>query len=247
MDAWPIHTFTCWDDFLDGQVLLIDKPREWTSFDVVNKVRYAIRKGGGFRKIKVGHAGTLDPLATGVLVICTGRMTKQIQVLTADDKTYDGHMTLGAVTDSHDLETEVKPSGDPSGIGMAELHEATRNLTGELAQMPPMFSAKKVDGQKAYVAARKGKEIALRKAEVTVHRFDITSWETPVMGFNIHCTKGTYIRALARDLGETAGCGAYLSELRRTASGTFKLSDCMSLEALLARFETLPAPAPEAN
>ena len=247
MDAWPVHTFTTWEDFQQGQVLLIDKPREWTSFDVVNKVRYAIRKGGGFRKIKVGHAGTLDPLATGVLVICTGRMTKQINVLTADDKVYDGHMTLGGVTDSHDLETEVKPSGDPSEISMADLQEATGKLTGDLAQMPPMFSAKKVDGQKAYVAARKGKEIALRKAEVTVRRFDITSWKAPVMSFDIHCSKGTYIRALARDLGEATGCGAYLSELRRTASGTFKLADCMSLEALLERLAALPAPVSKAD
>ena len=227
--------------------MLIDKPREWTSFDVVNKVRYAIRKGGGFRKIKVGHAGTLDPLATGVLVICTGRMTKQINVLTADDKVYDGHMTLGGVSDSHDLETEVKPSGDPSEISMAELQEATGKLTGNLAQMPPMFSAKKVDGQKAYIAARKGKEIALRKAEVTVHRFDVTSWDCPKMGFDIHCSKGTYIRALARDIGETLGCGAHLSQLRRTASGNFALSDCWTLDAFLEKLTSLSQPIPSTD
>jgi tRNA pseudouridine55 synthase len=242
MDAWPVHTFTCWDDFLEGQVLLIDKPREWTSFDVVNKVRYAIRKGGGFRKIKVGHAGTLDPLATGVLVICTGRMTKQIHVLTADDKVYDGHMTLGAVTDSHDLETEIRTTGDPTPLSLGELESAATDLTGPLEQLPPMFSAKKVGGQKAYIAARKGKELALRKAEVTVHRFDITAWDSPVMGFDIHCSKGTYIRALARDLGEALGCGAYLSQLRRSASGSFALSDCWTLDTFLEKLKSLEEP-----
>ena len=247
MDKWPIHTFTCWEDFQKGQVLLIDKPREWTSFDVVNKVRYAIRKGGGFRKIKVGHAGTLDPLATGVLVICTGRMTKQINVLTADDKAYDGHMTLGAVTDSHDLETEVRITGDPASLSLQDINEAATQLTGPLQQLPPLFSAKKVDGQKAYIAARKGREIALRKADVTVHRFDVTSWDCPKMGFDIRCSKGTYIRALARDIGETLGCGAHLSGLRRTASGNFALSDCWALDAFLEKLTSLPQPIPSTD
>lgn len=244
MEAWPIHTFTCWEDFQEGQVLLIDKPLEWTSFDVVNKVRFAIRKGGGFRKIKVGHAGTLDPLATGVLVICTGRMTKKINLLMSEDKEYDGHMTLGAETDSHDLETEVRVTGDANGISIEELALATGKLTGKLAQMPPMFSAKKVGGQKAYVAARKGQEIALRTADVTVHKFAPTTWDCPQMGFDIHCSKGTYIRALARDLGKTLGCGAHLSSLRRTASGKFSLADCWSLASFLERLEALPAPPP---
>ena len=247
MDAWPVHTFTTWEDFQEGQVLLIDKPREWTSFDVVNKVRYAIRKGGGFRKIKVGHAGTLDPLATGVLVVCTGRMTKRINELTAEDKAYDGHITFGSTTDSHDLETEPQPSGEASGLTREALDETVATLTGDLQQIPPRFSAKKVNGQKAYIAARKGKDIQMRVAEVTVKRFDITDWTSPVMGFDILCSKGTYIRALARDAGKATGVGAHLSALRRTASGDFRLEDCLSLDAFLSQLEALPAPAPKTD
>ena len=245
MNGWPVHTFQRWEDFQEGQVLLIDKPLEWTSFDVVNKVRYAIRKGGGFRKIKVGHAGTLDPLATGVLVVCTGRMTKRINELTAEDKAYDGHMTFGATTASHDRETEIQPAGDPSGLDLDALRKAADTLTGTIAQTPPLFSAKKVDGQKAYIAARKGRELKMRTVDVTVHQFDITGWANPVMHFDIRCSKGTYIRALARDMGSATGCGAYLSALRRTASGDFPLSACLSLDAFLARLEALPPPAPK--
>ena len=247
MDAWPVHTFTTWQDFQEGQVLLLDKPREWTSFDVVNKVRYAIRKGGGFRKIKVGHAGTLDPLATGVLVICTGKMTKRINELTAEDKAYDGHITFGSTTDSHDLETEPQPSGDASELTREALDETVATLTGDLQQIPPRFSAKKVNGQKAYIAARKGQDIQMRVSEVTVKRFDITDWTSPVMGFDILCSKGTYIRALARDAGKATGVGAHLSALRRTASGDFQLEDCLSLDTFLSRLEALPAPAPKTD
>ena len=245
MNTWPVHNFQTWDNFQEGQVLLIDKPREWTSFDVVNKIRYAIRRGGGFRKIKVGHAGTLDPLATGVLVICTGRMTKRINELTAENKSYEGHITFGSVTDSHDLETELRAVGDPSGLTLEHLKDATANLKGKIQQMPPLYSAKKVAGQKAYIAARKGKEIALRNAEVTVHQFDITNWSCPVMDFDIRCSKGTYIRSLARDIGDITQVGAHLSALRRTASGDFSLKDCWSIEELLARLEALPAPLPK--
>ena len=247
MNEWPVHTFQSWEDFQLGQVLLIDKPLEWTSFDVVNKIRYAIRRGGGFGKIKVGHAGTLDPLATGVLVVCTGRMTKRIHELAADDKAYDGHMTLGSVTDSHDLETEIRTTSDTTALDLKDLQHATAGLTGNLDQMPPVFSAKKVNGQKAYLAARKGRDIALRAAPVTVHRFDITDWSCPIMGFDILCSKGTYIRALARDLGEATGTGAHLSALRRTASGQFQLKDCWSLDSFLSRLEGLRTLEPESD
>lgn len=240
MNAWPVHTFQRWDDFLEGQVLLIDKPLKWTSFDVVNKVRYAIRKGGGFKKIKVGHAGTLDPLASGVLVLCTGRMTKQIEGLLAADKSYDGQMTFGSTTPSHDLETEPTPSGDPAALDLAILTEAAAAFTGTIQQKPPRFSAKKVGGKKAYIAARKGQDIELRTVDVDVQRFAVTGWHSPVMDFDIRCSKGTYIRALARDMGTHAGCGAHLSKLRRTASGDFLLSDCLSLDELLARLDALP-------
>jgi len=247
MNGWPVHTFQTWEDFLEGQVLLIDKPLEWTSFDVVNKVRHLIRHGGRFKKIKVGHAGTLDPLATGVLVLCTGRMTKRINELTAEDKTYDGHMTFGATTDSHDRECEVKPQGDPSALTLSDLESAAQELTGTISQMPPMYSAKKVGGQTAYKAARKGKEIALQPVDVTVQGFKICGWNSPQMEFDIRCSKGTYIRALARDMGEKTSVGAYLSALRRTASGDFPLSDCLSIDAFTERLQTLPAPIPRAN
>lgn len=242
MQDWPIHTFKRWEDFQEGQVLLFDKPSEWTSFDVVNKVRHLIRRGGGFRKIKVGHAGTLDPLATGVLVICTGRMTKRINELTAEDKSYDGHITFGARTESHDLESPLIPGGPTEAIAMADLTAAAHRLTGDIAQLPPTFSAKKVGGQKAYVAARKGIDIGLAPVPVTLHRFDVTEWSNPVMSFDIRCSKGTYIRAIARDMGEALGCGAYLSHLRRTASGSFPLSDCTTIAAFEAALEALPAP-----
>ena len=242
MDTWPVHTFTTWEDFQEGQVLLIDKPREWTSFDVVNKVRHLIRRGGGFTKIKVGHAGTLDPLATGVLVLCTGRMTKRIAELSAEDKAYDGHITFGANTDSHDLEMPLIPVGTTEGLQLESLREFAVDFTGEIDQLPPNFSAKKVGGQKAYVAARKGKEIGLSPVKVKVHRFDVTSWEDPTMGFDILCSKGTYIRSFARDMGKVTGCGAHLSALRRTASGAFRLDQCWSIEDFEARISTLPAP-----
>lgn len=247
MDGWPVHTFTRWADFQEGQVLLIDKPLEWTSFDVVNKVRHLIRRGGGFKKIKVGHAGTLDPLATGVLVVCTGRMTKRINELTAEDKRYEGHMTFGATTDSHDLETELKPVGTTDDLDLEVLKGHAADLTGPIEQLPPTFSAKKVGGQKAYIAARKGRDIGLTPVPVMVHRFEVTSWADPVMGFDITCSKGTYIRALARDMGRDAGCGAHLSSLRRSASGDFTLSSCMTLETLESRLEALPDPLPAAD
>jgi tRNA pseudouridine55 synthase len=242
MNGWPVHSFQSWDDFLQGQVLLIDKPREWTSFDVVNKVRHLIRRGGGFKKIKVGHAGTLDPLATGVLVLCTGRMTKRIAELSAEDKAYDGHFTFGANTDSHDLEMPLIPVGPTDGLSLDTLRETALAFTGQIEQLPPNFSAKKVGGQKAYVAARKGKDIGLSPVPVQVHRFDITAWEEPKMSFDILCSKGTYIRSFARDLGKVTGCGAHLSALRRTASGAFNLDECWSVEEFEARISTLPDP-----
>ena len=211
---------------------------------MVNKVRHLIRRGGGFKKIKVGHAGTLDPLATGVLVICTGRMTKRINELTAEDKAYDGHMTFGATTDSHDLETELKPGGATGDLTLASLETHAEGLTGTIEQLPPHYSAKKVGGQKAYVAARKGRDIGLAPVEVTVHRFNLTGWEDPVLSFDILCSKGTYIRALARDMGKAAGCGAHLSSLRRTASGHFALSECRSIDEFEAHLDQLPAPVP---
>jgi tRNA pseudouridine55 synthase len=242
MGNWPIHTFTQWADFQEGQVLLIDKPLEWTSFDVVNKVRHLIRRGGGFKKIKVGHAGTLDPLATGVLVLCTGRMTKRIAELSAEDKAYQGHMTFGSTTESLDLESTPIPGGSTEALDLANLREAAVEFTGAIEQLPPIFSAKKVGGRRAYRAARKGEDIALSPVSVNVHRFDVTDWSDPIMSFDVLCSKGTYIRALARDMGKSTGAGAHLSSLCRTASGDFPLSECWSLDTFEARLNALPAP-----
>jgi tRNA pseudouridine55 synthase len=246
------------DDFLEGQVFVIDKPLEWTSFDVVNKVRGTIRHTFDIRKIKVGHAGTLDPLASGVLIICTGRKTKTIDLIQAGEKTYTGTIRLGVTTPSFDAETGVDNWGEGTHIDKLDLqtisHAATQNLIGNLAQMPPQFSAKKVDGVTAYKAARKGKTVALQPKAVTVVSFDIHSFTQekikgandkshPVVdvGFEIVCSKGTYIRALARDLGEILKVGGTLTSLRRTKSGNFDVENAWDLTELL---ETVKSCAP---
>ena len=169
-------------------------------------------------------------------------MTKRIAELSAEDKAYDGHFTFGANTDSHDLEMPLIPVGPTDGLSLDSLRETALAFTGQIEQLPPNFSAKKVGGQKAYVAARKGKDIGLSPVPVQVHRFDITAWEDPKMSFDILCSKGTYIRSFARDLGKVTGCGAHLSALRRTASGAFNLDECWSVEEFEARISTLPDP-----
>lgn len=251
LDA-KLFQFTCGDDFQEGRILLIDKPIEWTSFDVVNKVRSLIRHNCGFKKIKVGHAGTLDPLATGVLVICTGRMTKQINQFLIDDKCYDGSMRLGATTASYDREQpeeNVQPDERVADLTQEELQiMVDGQFVGPISQLPPKFSAKKVDGRRAYKSARKGLDVVLQPVDVTVGRFDVGPLQKgePGMGltldFEVDCSKGTYIRALARDLGEAAGCGAYLSKLRRTRSGDFSLAQCHQLPDLEARIAALAPP-----
>ncbi len=258
-----LFEFESAEDFLNGRILLIDKPLEWTSFDVVNKVRGLIRQNGGIKKIKVGHAGTLDPLATGVLVLCTGQLTKQIEGFLADDKHYDGTMRLGAVTVSQDREQpeqEVLPMDsavmqalEHAGDGFFE--ELLGEFRGSISQVPPSFSAKKVNGRRAYKSARKGELIAVPPAEVTVSRFEVSGLRSGtvdggapgmLLDFEVDCSKGTYIRALARDLGAAAGCGAYLSKLRRTRSGNFSLSQCWQLDDLAARIERI-TPLPEGH
>jgi len=217
------------DDFLEGQLILIDKPLGWTSFDAVKKIRFAIRKKFNLKKIKVGHAGTLDPLASGLLLICTGRYTKKIADLTHEGKTYSGTFSLGWTTPSFDLETERENEKSTDHISEAMVREATAKLTGEIMQRPPIFSAKKVEGKRAYISARKGKDVKLEAKPVVVSRFD-TSVEIPEVDFVIECSKGTYIRALARDLGEILGCGAYLRSLRRERVGEYDVSNAMSPE-----------------
>ncbi|MGB2040151.1 MAG: tRNA pseudouridine(55) synthase TruB [Flavobacteriales bacterium] len=232
--------------FLEGQAMVIDKPLTWTSFDVVNKVRYALRGFTGAKKIKVGHAGTLDPLATGVLVVCCGRATKTIDTLQAQAKVYTATVRLGAHTPSLDAETEVDVWAEhPSAVtSLTEeaVAKAAASLTGTLEQRPPLYSAKKVDGVKAYDAARKGADIKLRTSTVTVDVFRVdraVAQEVdghPVFDVDvtIHCSKGTYIRSLARDLGDTLGVGGTLTALCRVSSGDFHVDHAWSVDALVA-------------
>jgi tRNA pseudouridine55 synthase len=210
----------------EGRVLLVNKPYEWTSFDVVNKLRYKLKIK------KIGHAGTLDPLATGLLIICTGKFTKKIDEYQAQEKEYTGHFVIGQTTPSHDLETALSPAADISSITLEQIYAAAKKLTGILQQIPPLHSAIKVDGKRAYELARKGKDMELKPREVTVSQFEITSIEKSNIAFRIVCSKGTYIRSLARDFGNELGVGAYLASLCRTRIGNFKLEEAKSLEEI---------------
>jgi tRNA pseudouridine55 synthase len=208
----------------EGRVLLVNKPFSWTSFDVVNKLRNKLKIK------KIGHAGTLDPLATGLLIICTGKMTKQIETFMGLEKEYTGIFVIGQTTPSHDLETEVSEPKDISGVTTEMITEVVKSLTGNISQLPPMHSAIKVGGKRAYKFARKGKEVELKPREVEVKEFEITSTQLPELHFRIVCSKGTYIRSLARDLGEGIGAGAYLSQLCRTRIGSYKLEDALTID-----------------
>ncbi len=217
--------------FEEGEVLLIDKPLGWTSFDVVNSLRYFIRKVYGLKKIKVGHAGTLDPMATGLLIICTGRMTKQIDRFQGMDKVYEGEMHLGATTPSYDKETEPDRHFDIGHLNLALLREKATAFVGEIDQVPPLYSAIKIKGKRAYDFARKNEEVTLKARRVTIHNFHITRYEPPLASFEVKCSKGTYIRSLVRDFGESLQNGAYLTALKRTRIGDFSLSGAQTLEA----------------
>jgi tRNA pseudouridine55 synthase len=208
----------------EGRVLLVNKPLEWTSFDVVNKLRYKLKIK------KIGHAGTLDPLATGLLIICVGKKTKQIESFMGLEKEYTGIFVLGQTTPSYDLETPVSEKKDISGITPEAIASAVKSLTGKISQLPPAHSAIKVGGKRAYKFARKGKEVELQPREVEVKEFEITSSQLPELHFRIVCSKGTYIRSLAHDLGEALGVGAYLSQLCRTRIGQYKLENALSIE-----------------
>jgi tRNA pseudouridine55 synthase len=208
------------------RVILIDKPLQWTSFDVVNKLR------GRLKIKKIGHAGTLDPLATGLLILCTGKMTKRIDEYQAQEKEYTGNLVIGQTTPSHDLETPVSEAKDVSSISETNIVEATKKFTGIIQQIPPIHSAIKVDGKRAYALARKGKEPELKPREVTVSEFEITAINLPIVSFRIICSKGTYIRSLVRDFGNELGVGAYLSKLCRTRIGQFHLKDAQTIEEI---------------
>jgi len=220
-------------DYQAGAVLLVDKPKDWTSFDVVNKIRHKLKKRLKVKKIKVGHAGTLDPMATGLLIICTGKATKTIQTYQDQPKVYTGTMTLGATTPSFDAETTVDAEYPIDHIDKDLIEQARQQFLGTIQQVPPMFSAIKVDGQPLYKRARKGETIQVQPREVHMYEFEITRVELPEVDFRVRCSKGTYIRALANDFGKTLDSGAYLTALRRTAIGDYQVDDAWQLEHLV--------------
>ena len=218
-------------NFIEGELLLIDKPLEWTSFDVVNYIRSFLRKTYDLKKLKVGHAGTLDPLATGLLIICTGKMTKRIDEYQGMDKVYVGQMKLGATTPSFDKETEEDNHFDISGLAEEELLKTTEKFLGEIDQIPPLYSAIKIDGKRAYEHARKKEKKEIKARQVTIHEFKLLNIALPLIDFYVKSSKGTYIRSLARDFGESLNSGAYLTQLRRTQIGEFNVNNAWSLDS----------------
>ena len=218
-------------DFLEGQVLLFNKPLGWSSFDVVKKVRGIIKSSKNIRKIKVGHAGTLDPLADGLLILCTGKFTKRIDEIQGQKKLYTGEITLGATTPSYDRETEVDQTFDTSKITNKLIHKVSKKFEGKIMQKPPIFSALKREGKRLYQHAREGTKIEIQAREVEIESFKITSIEIPKITFEIICSKGTYIRSLAHDFGKELNNGAHLSSLRREMIGNFSLSDAISIDS----------------
>lgn len=221
------------DDYISGQVLLIDKPLNWTSFQVVNKLRWEIRQAFTIKKIKVGHAGTLDPLATGLLVICTGKMTKQIDTFQGQIKEYTGTITLGSTTPSFDLETEVNKTFSTEHITETLIKETTKEFIGDIQQFPPVFSALKKDGKRLYEFARAGEEVEIKSRTVNISEFEITTIDGLNISFRVVCNKGTYIRSLANDFGKALQSGAHLSALRRTKIGDFDVDNATSIDAFI--------------
>lgn len=216
-----------------GQVFLIDKPLHWTSFDAVNKLKHAFKP----HKIKIGHAGTLDPLATGLLVICVGKKTKEIDQFQAQTKVYTGKILVGATTPSFDLETEVDARYPVDHITPEVLEDARQRFVGLISQIPPVYSAIKVGGKRAYESARKGEDLVLKSREVHIEAFELDATNFPELAFRVVCSKGTYIRSLARDLGEALGSGGHLIELRREKIGNFDVKDALSIEEAGAKIK----------
>jgi tRNA pseudouridine55 synthase len=217
-------------DFVEGEVLLINKPFEWTSFDAVNFIRSFLKRIYHFKNLKVGHAGTLDPLATGLLIICTGKKTKQIEQFMGMDKVYVGSMQLGATTPSYDRETEIDQVFDISQLTNEQIQQAAMQFLGEIDQVPPAFSAVKIDGKRAFNYARKNNEVEIKSRKVTIHNFELINIHLPAVDFAVTCSKGTYIRSLVNDFGKSLGNGAFLTELCRTKIGDFSLNDALTLE-----------------
>jgi tRNA pseudouridine55 synthase len=216
-------------DFITGEILLFNKDKDWTSFDVVNKARNIIRKKLEIKKIKVGHAGTLDPMATGLLVVCTGKFTKKINELQNDRKEYIANITIGGVTASYDKETEVEKEFDISDINKDKIESALKEFEGKQMQVPPIYSAIKVDGKRAYQIARKGGEVEMKPREIEIYNIELTEYNLPEITVKIDCSKGTYIRSLANDLGKKLNNGAYLSGLVRTKSGEFQIENSITI------------------
>jgi tRNA pseudouridine55 synthase len=229
-------------DFKSGTILSFDKPLEWTSFGLVNKVRYLLCRHIGEKKLKVGHAGTLDPLATGVLIICTGKATKQIDTLQAKTKEYVATLQLGATTPSFDLETEVDATYPTAHITEEKVKEALTRFIGRIEQVPPSYSACKVDGKRAYDLARQGKEVELKAKVLVIDEIELQDFNPAAMQATIRvvCSKGTYIRALARDIGLALNSGAHLTALRRTRIGDYRVEECHTLDTFQQWLETLP-------
>ncbi|MUU78559.1 tRNA pseudouridine(55) synthase TruB [Winogradskyella endarachnes] len=227
------------EDFLAGQVLLIDKPLTWTSFQAVNKLRWEIRQAFNIKKIKVGHAGTLDPLATGLLVICTGKMTKQINIFQGQEKEYTGTFTLGATTPSFDLESEINQTFPTEHITDELIHATTEQFIGKIEQFPPVFSAIKKDGKRLYEFARAGEAVEIKPRQVEITEFEITKIDQLELHFRVVCSKGTYIRSLANDFGKALNSGAHLSSLRRTRIGDFKVENGLTPEEFMASLPSI--------
>lgn len=218
------------EDFLNGQVLLIDKPLHWSSFQAVNKIKYLlINKAGLPKKFKIGHAGTLDPLASGLLLICTGKFTKRISELQGQAKEYTGTFYIGATTPSYDLETEIDQTFDISHIDDSLVHETVKQFLGEIDQKPPVFSAIKKDGKRLYEHARAGEEVEIASRKTTIHEFEITRIALPEIDFRVVCSKGTYIRSLAYDFGKAMNSGSHLTALRRTKIGDYNVTNAIDV------------------
>lgn len=222
---------------VEGEIFYVDKPLRWTSFDVVKRIRGVLSRRTGIKKLKVGHAGTLDPLATGVMTVVTGRATKRIEELQAHTKEYVAEIRLGATTPSFDLETEVDAEYPWQHIGREQIVEALSKFVGAIKQVPPAYSACKIDGRRAYKMARKGKEVNIKAKELVIDEIELVGMQLPVITVRVVCSKGTYIRALARDIGEALGSGAHLVGLRRTRVGDIRVESCEQVDRLIDRLE----------
>lgn len=251
LQPMQFNQFNSIEEFVAGTILLLDKPYDWTSFDVLNRIKGFVRnrvvippnEHGHDQRFKIGHAGTLDPLATGLLVVCTGKCTKLIDSIQSGTKEYTGTIVFGQTTPSYDLETEPEGSFETGHLTKETVQQAARSFVGELWQKPPIYSAKQVDGKRAYHAARKGQQMIIPAIRVEIEAFDITRFENNEADFRIRCSKGTYIRTLAHDIGPKLQSGSYLAALRRTESTPHRVEDAITLDELLEKLEKLAIPA----